>query len=81
MASLKQFRKKHGLTQNELAQKVGTTPTTISKYEKGEWRMNQAVIDAIKAEYGEDVSAVQRRTHAVKKAWVKKNAAIGGENK
>ncbi|MBO6308771.1 MAG: hypothetical protein J6N70_08065 [Oribacterium sp.] len=29
-------------------------------------------IDAIKDEYGEDISAVQRRTHIVKKVWVKK---------
>ena len=73
MISLKRFRKKYGLTQKELAQKVGTTPTTISKYENGEWRLNQAVIDAIKDEYGEDISAVQRRTHTVKKVWVKKD--------
>ena len=47
MMTLKEFREKYKLTQKELAQKIGTTPGTISMYENGKWLMNQAVIDYI----------------------------------
>ena len=47
MLTLKQFRTKYKLTQKELAQKIGTTTTTISMYENGKWIMNQYVIDWI----------------------------------
>ena len=58
------------MTQKELAEKVGTTPTTISKYETGQWVMNQAVIDQIYEEFGERVRPL---LHPVKKkkTWQK----------
>ena len=55
MLTLKQFRRKYKLTQKELAQVLGVTPATLSKYENGEWHINQAVIDKIEAEYGEAI--------------------------
>ena len=61
MLTLKQFRNKYKLTQKELAQKVGVTPTTLSKYENGEWHINQAVIDKIEEKYGEAIRSVQHR--------------------
>ena len=61
MLTLKQFRNKYKITQKDLAAKVGVTPTTLSKYERGEWMINQAVIDRIKAEYGEDIRPLARR--------------------
>ena len=67
MLTLKQFRKKYKLTQKELAQKLGTTPTTLSKYENGLWQINQAIIDEIEAEYGETIRPVQPRSK--KKVW------------
>ena len=45
MLTLKQFRAKHKLTQKQLAQEIGITPTTLSMYENGRWAINQAVID------------------------------------
>ena len=35
--TLKQFRSRAGLSQKEMAQIVGVTPLTLSRYEKGEW--------------------------------------------
>ena len=71
MLTLKQFRNKYKLTQKELAQKVGVTPTTLSKYENGEWHINQAVIDKIEEEYGEAIRSVQHRGIKKKKVWTK----------
>ena len=48
------------LTQNELAQRIGTTPTAISMYENGKWVINQSVIDWAKSEYGEDIRPLKR---------------------
>ncbi len=62
--TLKQFRRKNHLTQRDLAEKIGTTTTTISKYETGQWVMNQVLIDRIFEEYGEVIRPV---LHAVKK--------------
>lgn len=73
MLTLKQFRNKYKLTQKELAQKVDVTPTTLSKYENGEWHINQTVIDKIEAEYGETIRPVQHRGMKKKKVWVKSN--------
>ena len=70
MLTLKQFRKKYKLTQKELAEKIGTTPTTLSKYENGEWVINQSVYDKIKAEYGEDIRPLKNRP--MKKMWMKR---------
>ncbi len=66
MLTIKQFRRKYRLTQKELALKIGITPATLSKYENGHWSINQAVIDRIKEEYGEEIRPVQRRTGAKK---------------
>ena len=71
MLTLKQFRNKYKITQKDLAAKVGVTPTTLSKYERGEWMINQAVIDRIKAEYGEDIRPLARRNNR-QKIWMKK---------
>ena len=71
MITLKQFRNKYKLTQKELAQKLGTTPATLSKYENGIWTINQAVIDQIKAEYGEEIRPLCHR-QSIKAKWVKK---------
>ena len=72
MLTLKQFRRKNNLTQKELAQALGVTPTTLSKYENGEWQINQAVIDKIEAEYGEEIRPVQHRGIKKKKVWIRK---------
>ena len=72
MLTLKQFRNKYTITQKDLAAKVGVTPTTLSKYERGEWMINQAVIDRIKAEYGEDIRPLARR-NSRQKIWMKKD--------
>ena len=72
MLTLKQFRNKYKITQKDLAAKVGVTPTTLSKYERGEWMINQAVIDRIKAEYGEDIRPLARR-NIRQKIWMKKD--------
>ena len=53
--TLKQFRSRTGLTQKELAQIVGVTQLTLSRYEKGEWTLNQSVINRIKELYGTDM--------------------------
>ena len=72
MLTLKQFRNKYKITQKDLAAKVGVTPTTLSKHERGEWMINQAVIDRIKAEYGEDIRPLARR-NSRQKIWMKKD--------
>lgn len=71
MLTLKQFRNKYQMTQKELASQIGITPTTLSKYEHGEWIINQAVIDKIKVLYGEDIRPLIRITRA-KKTWQKR---------
>ena len=68
MLTLKQFRDRYNITQKELARQVGVTPTTLSKYEHGEWLINQAVIDKIKELYGVDIRPLKSR----KKVWVRK---------
>lgn len=71
MLTMKQFRNKYHLTQKELAEKIGTTPATISKYEHGEWHMNQYVIDRIREEYGEEIRPLMRPTKKTAKVWMK----------
>lgn len=61
MLTIKQFRNKYHMTLRQLAEEVGTTPTTISKYEKGEWMLNQAVIDTIREKYGKEIRPLLRR--------------------
>ena len=65
--TLKQFRRKYHLTQRDLAEKIGTTTTTISKYETGQWVMNQVLIDRIFEEYGEVIRPLLRTIK--KKIW------------
>ena len=72
MLTLKQFRKKYGLTQKQLAEMLGTTPATLSKYENGEWHINQIVIDKIRDDFGEVIRPVQHKGINKKKVWVKK---------
>ena len=74
MLTLKQFRKKYKITQKDLARLVGTTPSTLSKYENGIWHISQHVIDVIKREYGEDIRPVGYRGSGVKRVWTKKPA-------
>lgn len=71
MLTLKQFRAKHKLTQKQLSQEIGITATTLSMYENGRWAINQAVIDWVKSEYGEDIRLVQRRG-LPKRVWMRK---------
>ena len=68
MLTLKQFRARYHITQKELALQVGVTPATMSKYERGEWIINQAVIDKIKELYGVDIRPLKTR----KKIWRRK---------
>ncbi len=70
MLSLKQFRNKYHLSQRALASILGTTPTTLSKYETGEWVINQMFIDKIKEMYGEEIRPLKPRI--LPKVWVKK---------
>ena len=63
--TLKQFRSRNGMTQKELAQIVGVTPLTLSRYEKGEWVLNQHVIDRIRELYGIEI----RPLKSYKKTW------------
>lgn len=74
MLTLKQFRKKYKITQKGLAQLVGTTPATLSKYENGIWHINQHVIDVIKREYDEDIRPMGYRGSGVRKVWTMKPA-------
>jgi len=70
MLSLKQFRNKYHLSQHALAEILGTTPTTLSKYETGQWVINQMVIDKIRELYGEDIRPLKPKTPP--KVWMKK---------
>ena len=65
MQTLMQFRTSRKISKAELARQVGTTVTTITKYESGEWIINQAVIDKIRELYGVDNRPLQSR----KKVW------------
>ena len=44
--TLKQFRSRTGMTQKGLAQMMGITPLTLSRYEKGEWMLNLTITQA-----------------------------------
>lgn len=66
--TLKQFRSKTGMTQKGLAQIVGVTPLTLSRYEKGEWMLNQSVINKIRELYGVDIRPL--KSH--QKIWQKR---------
>ena len=70
MLTLKQFRTKYNITQRDLATQVGVTPATLSKYEHGEWLINQTVIDKILELYGVEIRPVKRKRP--KKIWMKK---------
>ena len=70
MLTLRQFRKRYGITQKELAEVVGTTPSTLSKYENGQWIINQAVVDKIKELYDVDIRPVGAGRN--RKVWMKK---------
>ncbi len=70
MLSLKQFRNKYHLTQKALAEMLGITPTTLSKYENGKWTINQYVIDWIKENYNEDIRPIKLKTDGGKKVWM-----------
>lgn len=59
MNRLKQFRKEHGLSQEELAEKSGVSRVTISKLESGELSVSKTttliqIADAL----GESVTAI-----------------------
>ena len=66
--TLKQFRSRAGMTQKELAQMIGVTPLTLSRYEKGEWMLNQYVIDRIRELYGVEI----RPLKSYQKTWQKR---------
>ena len=73
MMTLKQFRSRRKITQKELANAVGITPTTLSKYENGEWLINQVVIDRIRELYGVEIRPLLRTTKRAKRTWQKRN--------
>ncbi len=76
MQTLRQFRSRRKITQKDLAKQVGVTPSTLSKYESGEWVINQAVIYKIKEMYGVDIRPLKSR----KKTWqVRRNAYLNPE--
>lgn len=52
----KNLRKEKGLTQQELADRLGTTKSTISMYERGERRPNFEIAEAITDFFGVDLS-------------------------
>ena len=52
----KNLRKERGLTQQELADRLGTTKSTISMYERGERRPNFEIAEAITDFFGVDLS-------------------------
>ena len=70
MLTLKQFRNKYHLSQRALAEILGTTPTTLSKYETGQWMINHIIIDKIKELYHEDIRPLKPKT--LPKVWIKK---------
>ena len=70
MLSLKQFRKKHNLSQKALAQILGTTPTAISKNETGKWAINPYGITKIHELYGEEIRPI--RLKRPPKVWMKR---------
>ena len=67
-ADLREMRALLGLTQKELAQIVGVTSLTLSRYEKGEWTLNQSVINKIRELYGFDIRPL--KSH--QKTWQKR---------
>ena len=59
---LKQMRQSAGLTQSELAEKLGVSRSTIFRYEKGD-------IDKVPAEYMNVLSKALRTTPAYLMGW------------
>lgn len=57
------------MTQKQLAEFLGTTPTTLSKYENGQSYINQYVIDKIQKEYGETIRPVKYVGTKKKSVW------------
>jgi DNA-binding XRE family transcriptional regulator len=51
-SSLKTARKRRGLTQEDMARKVGVTPRTIIRLEKGDTKVNLATLLACLSVYG-----------------------------
>ncbi len=63
----KSLRKEKGLTQQELADRLGTTKSTISMYERGERRPNFEIAEAITDFFGVDLSYLIGSTDKVTK--------------
>ena len=51
-SALKTARKRRGLTQEDMARKVGVTPRTIIRLEKGDSKVNLATLLACMSVYG-----------------------------
>lgn len=52
---IKQLREKHGLNQDDLAKKLGTTKQAISRYEKGDRQANQDILFALSNIFNVDI--------------------------
>lgn len=63
----KNLRKERGLTQQELADRLGTTKSTISMYERGERRPSFEIAEAITDFFGVDLSYLIGTTDKVTK--------------
>lgn len=63
----KNLRKERGLTQQELADRLGTTKSTISMYERGERRPGLDIAEAITDFFGVDLSYLIGTTDKVTK--------------
>ena len=58
--NLVDLRKKHGLTQNELAQKLNYSDNAVSRWERGELSPSVEVLQNISEVYGVEVDALLR---------------------
>jgi putative transcriptional regulator len=55
---IKELRARHNLTQEELAEKVGVTRTTISFLEKGKYNPSLKLAKLISLTLGESIDAI-----------------------
>ena len=58
--NLVDLRKKHGLTQNELAQKLNYSDNAVSRWERGELAPSVEVLQSISEVYGVEIDALLR---------------------
>ena len=59
--TLRELRKEHGMTQSELAEKIGCAPNTICMYEQGRREPSFETMRAIAAVFGLPADALLRK--------------------